>query len=770
MTLVAGTRLGPYEIEGSLGAGGMGEVYLASDTRLGRNVAVKVLPDAVSSDRERRDRFDREARAVAALSHPNICALFDVGSEGSVNYLVMEYVDGPTLAERLAAGPLPVLEAVRLGTQIAAGLAAAHDRRIIHRDLKPANIKLAATGVKILDFGLAKFLAGEALPPVDQEPATEVATARHVIMGTAPYMSPEQVRAKPVDHRSDAWAFGVVLHEMLTGRMLFGRDSQVDVLAAILHADLGLGSLPKETPASVRAMLGRLLDRDLDLRLGDLHEARRILEAAAGMPGGIAARAAPESREPKSLDVLPFANVSPDAENEYFSDGLTEEVIADLSRIRALRVISRTTAMRLKGTDKPLAEVGRELDVQYALEGSVRKAAGNLRITVQLIDIGADTPLWSEKYSGTLEDIFSIQEKVSRSIADSLRVRLTAEEDRDLVARTAPNAYAFDTYLRTRRDIWSFIPERMERAREELARALAVVGDDPFLHAGMALVNWQYINAGISGDRAYLEQATVHARKVVELDPAGAQGPRLLGLICAQSGDLVGWARHSMRAYEIDPHDPYNAVWLGFAWTWAGHPHRARPIFERLLSIDPQFDYLLFGMAFDAYFHGDYERVESLCEQARRISPDHPGIPMVLAQTLASAGQIERAVRVVEAQTPPPEAHPLAALTHILRHALRGDAASADALATESWEEKVWSDFQYTHLMAQAQAILGRRDQALRWLRRSTERGLLHYPFLAERDPLLANLRGDPRFAELLESVRRRWERFERDVETTTHS
>jgi eukaryotic-like serine/threonine-protein kinase len=762
--LHAGTRLGPYEIEASLGAGGMGEVYLARDTRLGRQVAVKVLPDAVSHDRERRDRFDREARAVAALSHPNICALFDVGSEGSTHYLVMEHVEGPTLAERLEAGPLPMPEAVRLGAQIAGGLAAAHDRRIIHRDLKPANLKLAAAGVKILDFGLAKFLEDEADPIGRLERTTEMATARHVIMGTVPYMSPEQARAKPVDHRSDAWGFGVVLHEMLTGRMLFGRESAADVLAAILHADLGLDALPRETPAAVRALLGRLLDRDLDRRLGDLHEVRRILEAAAGGSAGVVEAAGPAERDVKSLVVLPFENVSPDAENEYFSDGLTEEVIADLSRIRALRVISRTTAMRLKGTAKPLAEVGRELDVQYALEGSVRKAAGNLRITVRLIDIRTDAPLWSEKYGGTLEDIFSIQEQVSRSIADSLRVRLTAEEDQELVARPAPNAYAFDTYLRTRRDIWSFVPERMERARKELVHALAVVGEDPFLHAGLALVNWQYINAGISGDRTYLAQATLHARKVAELEPAGAQGPRLLGLICAQDGDLVGWVRHLGRAYEIDPHDPYGAVFLGFGWTFAGHPHRARPIFEKLLSVDPQFDYLLFGMAFDAYFAGDYERVESLCEQSRRLSPDHPGIPMVLAQTLASAGQIERAVRVVEEQAAPPEAHPLAALTHILRHALLGEAASADALATEAWAEKVWSDFQYTHLMAQAQAILGRRDEALRWLTRATERGLIHHPFLAERDPLLASLRGDPRFADLLESVRTRWERFERDV------
>src|SRR5262245_45727397 len=296
MSLNAGARLGPYEIEASLGAGGMGEVYLARDTRLGRKVAVKVLRDAVSTDPESRERFDREARAVAALSHPNICALYDVGREGDTHYLVMEHVEGQTLAERLAAGPLPVTEAVRLGAQIAAGLASAHDRRIIHRDLKPANIK-CDVGAKILDFGLAKFLAGEAPPFAGQEPATELATAHHLILGTIPYMSPEQVRSQPVDHRSDAWAFGVVLYEMLTGRMLFGRETRADVLAAILHADLGLEALPNQTPAPVRSLLERLLERDRDRRLGDLREAGRILEAAAGAPGGAGATSAGGARK-----------------------------------------------------------------------------------------------------------------------------------------------------------------------------------------------------------------------------------------------------------------------------------------------------------------------------------------------------------------------------------------------------------------------------------------------------------------------------------------
>jgi non-specific serine/threonine protein kinase len=466
-----------------------------------------------------------------------------------------------------------------------------------------------------------------------------------------------------------------------------------------------------------------------------------------------------------SIVVLPFANSSPDQENEYFSDGLTEELIADLSRVGALRVISRTTAMRLKGTSKDLATVARELNVRYALEGSVRKAGDNLRITAQLVDTRTDGTLWSDKYSGTLDDVFAIQERVSRAIVEALRVRLDESEDRGLDAPTKPNAYAYDTYLRARRDIWSFVPERLQRAEAELKHALAMVGDDPLLYSGLGLVNWQYINAGISGDRRYLDEAKNCAQRVVELDPQSAHGPRLLGLIAAQSGDLVGWVRNLSRAVEIDPHDPDQSVWLGIGWTFAGHPQRARPLFEKLLSTDPLFDYLLFGLGFDAYFAGDFEKAVSFFERGRQLSPDHPAATMVLVQTFGSTGDLERMTRMADQHLPDPGAHPLATLTHIFKHALLDEAEAADALVTDEWVQKIWSDFQYTHIMAQAQAVLGRNAEAMRWLERTTQRGFIHYPFLAERDPLLKNLRGDARFAALLDRVRRQWEGFEASLD-----
>jgi TolB-like protein/Flp pilus assembly protein TadD len=756
MSLDPGVLLGPYRIETLVGRGGMGEVYRARDTRLGRAVALKVLPAAAVGDRETGERFDREARTIASLSHPHICALFDVGISGATRYLVMEYLDGETLADRLRAGPMPVEQVLPIAAQIAAALAAAHERRIIHRDLKPANVKLGPTGAKVLDFGLAKVLdSGSA---AGAEPATELPTLPYTILGTAPYMSPEQARGAPLDQRTDCWSFGVVLWEMLTGKALFAAGSTAESLAGVLRAEIDFRSLPAGTPAEVRQLLARLLERDPGRRLADIATAALLLASLAA-PGPAAPAAS------HSIVVLPFVNSSPDPENEYFSDGLTEEVIADLSKVGALRVISRTTAMRLKGTGKDLATVARELDVRYALEGSVRKAGDALRITAQLVDTRNDATLWSDKYSGTLEDVFAIQERVSRAIVAALRVHLDDSEDRGLAAPSKPNAYAYDTWLRARRDIWSFVPERMRRAEAELEHALAAVGDDPLLHNGLGLLHWQYLNAGIHTDERHLEAARRHARKVAELSPRSALGPRLLGLIAAQEGDLRMWVRNLKRAVDIDPHDPDQAVWLALAWTFAGFPQHARPLLARIRSTDPHFDYLHFGLGLDAYFDGDFTAAEAHLERGRALSPDHPGVPMVLAQVIGSAGDLERMARVVDESAPDPRSHPLATLAHVLKNALQGHAEAADALATEDWAARMWRDCQYAHAMAQAQAALGRTDAALRWLGSATGHGLIHYPFLAERDPLLARLRDDPRCAALLEKVRQRWGGFEASVE-----
>jgi TolB-like protein len=554
---------------------------------------------------------------------------------------------------------------------------------------------------------------------------------------------------------------------MLTGTPLFTGGNPLSVISAVLTRPVDLAPLPAATPEPVRLALSRLLERSCDRRMSDLADAAALLERAdAGNPPSSAQGGASTAVTPAvpSIVVLPFTNRSPDVENEYFSDGLTEEIIADLSRVGGLRVISKTTAMRLKQTAMDLAGIAATLKVRYALEGSVRKAGDHLRITAQLVDTATDSTLWSDKFSGTLDEVFDIQERVSRAIVKALQVRLTEREDQRLRAPAAANGYVYDTYLRARRDIWSFMPERLARAEDELTRALAVAGDHVLLYHGLGTLHWQYINGGISSDRRHLDEAERYAGRVLELDPTSAKAPMLLGLVASQSGDSVGWVRQLERAVSIEPHDPYIMIWLAFGWTWAGFPARARPLYQRMLDIDPHFDYLLFGLGFEAYFAGDYAEAERQYEKARQLSPDHPGIVMVLAQTFASAGQIERMARCVDDVAPDPHAHPLHTLSHIFKHALVGQPAAADALMSADLESKLWSDFQYTHVMAQAQAALGRPREAVRWLTRSTERGLLNYPFLSRRDPLIGRIRGNPDLESLLERVRRSWETFESRV------
>jgi TolB-like protein/Flp pilus assembly protein TadD len=749
----------------------MGVVYRARDTRLKREVAIKVLPDDVAASPDRLARFEREATTVAALNHPNIVTLHSFEEAAGMRFLTMELVEGRDLSHLVAPGGLPLARILELVIPVADALVAAHEKGVVHRDLKPANVMVTHEGrVKVLDFGLAKLVHADPSRP-ETRTVTMAAplTMAEQVVGTAPYMAPEQIVGEALDSRTDLFSFGVLVYELATGRRPFAGRTNLEVTSAILHGNApSLTSVRADLPADLDRIVGRCLEKDPRARFQTASDVRSELRRIAASGEGPSAQAA--ARDKPSLVVLPFTDVSAGGENDYFSDGLTEEVIADLSRIEALRVISRTSAMRLKGTDKDLGTLAREVGVLYALEGTVRKAGDDLRITVRLIDTRTDASLWGERYSGTVRDVFAIQEKVSRSIADSLRVKLTEKENRALANRPAPNAFAFDTYLRARRDIWSFIPERLDRARSELNHALEVVGDDPFLHMGLGLLNWQHINAGVSGDRGYLVEAERHARKVLELDPASAEGPRLLGLIRAQSGDIVGWVRHLERAYAMDSHDTHGAAWLAFGWTFAGYPHRARPIFEKIRAVDPHFDYLLFGLTWDAYFAGAFGLAEEYVERARRLSPDHPGTPMVMAQVLASAGQADRAARYVEEHAPAAGAHPLTTLAHILKHALRGESAAADALATEAWAEAIWSDFQYTHIMAQAQAVLGRNDEALRWLKQATDRGLIHHPFLSGRDSLLRSLHGDPRFEALMEGVRVRWERFEQDVERAESS
>ncbi|HYV63992.1 MAG TPA: protein kinase, partial [Bryobacteraceae bacterium] len=408
MAASPGTRVGPYEILALLGSGGMGEVYKATDTRLGRTVAIKFLKAAYT------DRLDREARAIAALNHPHICTIHDVGPD----YLVMEYLEGAPLGS-----PVPVENAIRLALEIAAALEAAHAKGIVHRDLKPGNIFVTQAGVKLLDFGLAKLRSGQ-----DGSDDTLSMTQAGTVVGPVAYMSPEQAQAKPLDARSDIFSFGLVLYEMLSGQRAFSADTGIAVMAAIVRDE----PRPLKVTPDLERIITRCLRKAPADRFQTMGEVRAALEQVSLKP----------AQEQPSIAVLPFSNMSADKENEYFSDGLAEEIINVLAQVPGLKVTARTSAFAFRGKEQDITKIAEALRVRTILEGSVRRAGNRIRVTAQLINAQDGYHLWSERYDREMADVFALQDEIAAAIAGALRVRLAAKPPE--VRRHTPKLPAYE--------------------------------------------------------------------------------------------------------------------------------------------------------------------------------------------------------------------------------------------------------------------------------------------------------------------------------------
>jgi eukaryotic-like serine/threonine-protein kinase len=554
--LVAGTRLGPYEIRAPLGKGGMGEVYRARDSRLGRDVAVKVLPEHLSSDAQALKRFEREARAVAALSHPNILALYDVGSEHGISYAVTELLEGENLGARLAQGTVNRSKAIEFALALAEGLSAAHSRGVTHRDLKPENIFLTTDGVvKILDFGLAHYMPLSSSQAGDAP--TETETGR--VMGTAGYMSPEQIRGEPVDARSDIFSLGCVFYELFSGHRAFAGRSPGDTLAATLTED------PSPIPdPDIQRVISHCLEKKPAARFQTIRDLLFVLKS---LPATAARRRAPRrgvSSPIESLAVLPFLNVAGDPNLDYLSDGVPETLTNSLSQQAKLRVVPRSRAFRYKDPKVDPVQAGRELGVHAVLTGRVALRGESLNIQVELVDVAGDSQLWGEQFTRRITEIQAIQDEITRAVAVKLRLQPAAEATRRGARNYTENTEAYQLYLKGRFYWDKRTVGMLKKAAEQFQQALEKDPTYSLAYAGLAEAYAVYAIYNVTSPVQAGPLAKAAVREALRLDDGIAEAHTALAFVyMTYDFDLAGAEREFQRAIQLNPQHPTAHFWYG---------------------------------------------------------------------------------------------------------------------------------------------------------------------------------------------------------------
>jgi serine/threonine protein kinase len=743
-----------YRLEQELGAGGMATVWLAHDLKHDRDVALKVLrPELAASLGP--ERFLAEIRLTAKLQHPHIVPLFDSGRAGGPAgrradespepsaighrpsagflYYVMPYLEGESLRARLEREKRLDVEAMlAIARPVAQALAYAHELGIVHRDIKPENILLCRDQPFVTDFGIARAVTvagGERL------------TGTGVAIGTPAYMSPEQALGEEtVDARSDVYSLGCVIYEMLAGTPPFAGPTVQALLARRLAG-------PPPHLTTVSSAVDEVVRRSLATAPQD-----RFATAVTLADALVEAARKPATPE-KSLVVLPFENLSPDPDNAFFADGLTEELIGALSKVRAFRVISRTSAMMYKGAQKRAPTIAQELNVRYVLEGSVRRAGNSLRIAAQLIDAPADAHLWADAYTGTLDDVFGIQESVARAIAEALQVTLDAKTSARLAERPIPNAAAYDCYLRAMQSMWEFTEAGLTRAVEHLNRGLAIEGESAQLHAALAYVFFQHANVGMEPGAHYRGRAHDHAVKALALDSDNALAHVVVGLVDAFGKPARPSIESFKRAVATDPVNVEALLW---------RPDVARGYLEQVLRLDPLHPLARWGEAFLRIQEGQFGRAERTLREMLQTSSDLLG-NWLMGMALAYQDHGEEACVFFDAVSAGDPRNILARISTAMQYTLSGARDQALELLRSDLDVNplTHGDFGYAYWTADCHALVGDTDSALEWLERSVALGVVNYPFLSQHDPFLAPLRGEPRFQKLMERVKHAWESFE---------
>jgi len=637
MPLNPGTRLGPYEILAPLGAGGMGEVYRARDTRLGRDVAVKVLPQHLSAKPEVRARFEREAKTISSLNHPSICTLFDIGREGDTDYLVMELVEGETLAQRLERGALPGPEVLKLVVQIADALDRAHRAGVIHRDLKPGNVMLTKSGAKLMDFGLAKVEGPSELAQADSELSTQMMTREGVVMGTVPYMSPEQVSGMKVDQRTDIFSLGILAYEMATGRRPFQGRSSAEIASAILRdAPPALEQSRSDLPEGLERVIARCLRKKPDDRFPTAREAAEALRNLSTRPASVAP-APPATGTPATMPstgarpgersfwvaVLPFKHRGGEPGVLAVADGLTEDIVTGLSRFSYLRVIARSSTSRYSGEGLDVRSVGHELGARYVMDGSVRQSGSTLRIAVQLVDASSGAHLWAETYNRSYDPdaIFELQDelvpRIVSTVADWYGI-LPRSMSEAVRSKPVEELSPYEALLRAFGYYWRVTPQEHAAVRPILERAVKEAPGHATAWAMLSMLYGEEHRFGFNVLPDPLGRSLQAAWRAIEAAP----GSHVSHLALAQAHyfrkEFEAFRSAAEQALALNPLDGATVEYLAHLLAFAGDWERGCELDKRARLLNPHHPAWYWAVPLlDAYRKGDYQGARAVASKAQ---------------------------------------------------------------------------------------------------------------------------------------------------------